>query len=100
VPIELCEVSPGQIMRKQLPSDKTKDMVAFSTQKPHERFQTIQNGANQLAYGQSSYIRDFGMTIHTAPGPMTVSARILPTPQLQYGPGSKEPTVVCRCHFV
>jgi eukaryotic translation initiation factor 2C len=83
-------------MRKQLPSDKTKDMVAFSTQKPFERFRSIQNGAQLLQYGQSSYIRDFGMNINTADGLLQFQARVLPTPQLQYGQGSKEAIVVPR----
>lgn len=82
-------------MKKQLPSDKTKDMVAFSTQKPFERFRSITAGAQLLQYGQSSYIRDFGMTINTADGLLQFQGRILPTPQLQYGRGSKELTVVC-----
>lgn len=86
-------------MRKQLPSDKTKAMVEFSTQKPHERFQSIRNGAEQLQYGQSDYIRQFGLSINTAGGPMSLQGRILPTPALQYGPGSKEPTVV-RTFFI
>ncbi|KAF9441655.1 Piwi-domain-containing protein [Macrolepiota fuliginosa MF-IS2] len=94
VPLELCQVPPGQIMRKQLPSDKTKAMVEFSTQKPHERFQSIRNGAQQLAYGQSDYIREFGMNINTAGGLMQVQARVLPTPVLQYGAGSREVTVM------
>jgi len=81
-------------MKKQLPSDKTKDMVAFSTQKPFERFRSITAGAQLLQYGQSSYIRDFGMTINTADGLLQFQGRILPTPQLQYGRGSKELTVV------
>ncbi|KAJ3565826.1 hypothetical protein NP233_g7393 [Leucocoprinus birnbaumii] len=96
VPIELCQVPAGQIMKKQLPSDKTKDMVAFATQKPFERFRSIEAGARLLQYGQSTYIRDFGMSINTADGPLSFKGRILPTPQLQYSPRSKEPTVVPR----
>ncbi len=86
-------------MRKQLPSDKTKSMVEFSTQKPHERFESIRRGAEQLQYGQSEYIRQFGMNINTAGGPLALQGRILPTPALQYGRGSREPTVV-RYFFI
>lgn len=81
-------------MRKQLPSDKTKDMVAFSTQRPADRFQSITAGVQRLQYGQSEYIREFGMRIITENGPLTLSARILPTPALQYGQRSKDRTVV------
>ncbi|XP_006458774.1 argonaute-like protein [Agaricus bisporus var. bisporus H97] len=94
VPLELCQVQPGQIMRKQLPSDKTSKMVSFSTLKPPQRFQLIENGARDLQYGQSEYIRSFGLNIN--PTLMSLKGRILPTPKLQYGPGSKEPVVVPR----
>lgn len=79
-------------MRKQLPSDKTSKMVSFSTLKPPQRFQLIENGARDLQYGQSEYIRSFGLNIN--PTLMSLKGRILPTPKLQYGPGSKEPVVV------
>lgn len=86
-------------MRKQLPSDKTKAMVEFSTQKPFERFQSIRNGAQQLAYAQSDYISNFDMHIDVDAGLLSLKARILPTPGLQYGAGSREPTVVCCFGF-
>jgi eukaryotic translation initiation factor 2C len=44
LPLELCVVPPGQIMRKQVPPDKTKDVVTFATKKPAERLQSIKNG--------------------------------------------------------
>lgn len=44
LPLEVCIVPPGQIMRKQLPPDMTKAVVEFATKKPHERLQSIRNG--------------------------------------------------------
>jgi eukaryotic translation initiation factor 2C len=81
-------------MRKQLPSDKTSRMVSFSTQKPPQRFSFIKNGARDLQYGQSEYVRNFGLNINTGGGLLTLKGRILPPPRLQYGQGSKEPVVV------
>jgi eukaryotic translation initiation factor 2C len=49
-----------------------------------------------LQYGQSQYIRDFGMTITTNTGPLEVSARVLKPPSLKYGVGSKQVVVVSR----
>ncbi|KAG6851866.1 hypothetical protein C0991_005392, partial [Blastosporella zonata] len=46
LPLEMCIVTPGQIMKKQLPADKTKDMVEFSTMRPADRFKSIANGLN------------------------------------------------------
>lgn len=44
MPMELCEVVPGQFYRKTLTPDQTKHMVEFSTLKPHARLQNIRQG--------------------------------------------------------
>lgn len=41
IPLEVCEVLPGQIMRKQVPPEKTKDVLEFATKKPAERLNSI-----------------------------------------------------------
>lgn len=45
-----------------------------------------------LQYGQSEYVRAFGMSV--TPTPISVQARVLAPPVLRYGPGSAEPTIV------
>lgn len=44
IPLELCEVPPGQIMRKQVPPQKTKDVVEFATKRPADRLASISQG--------------------------------------------------------
>ncbi|KAJ3796816.1 argonaute-like protein [Lentinula aff. detonsa] len=92
IPLELCEVPPGQIMRKQVPPEKTKDVVEFATKKPQERLRSIEAGLQVLAYGQSDYVRNFGMSI-----PQTratkIQARVLNPPVLRYGQRSQQPTI-------
>lgn len=44
VPLELCTVPRGQFMRKEIPDDKVRDILAFSTKKPAERLQSIRSG--------------------------------------------------------
>jgi len=46
-----------------------------------------------LAYGQSEYIRNFGLNVHANGGFPEVDARIIKPPKLRYGPGSKQPTL-------
>ena len=46
-----------------------------------------------LAYGQSEYVRQFGMDVNTT-GPLKVQARVLKPPTLRYGRGSKQLTIV------
>ena len=45
-----------------------------------------------LAHGQSDYVREFGMTV--TPENIVVDARVIATPVLCYGQGSKEATIV------
>lgn len=47
-----------------------------------------------LSYGQSEYLRQFGMTVATTAGPLPVAARVLVPPTLKYGVGSKQLTIV------
>ncbi|KAG6837428.1 hypothetical protein H0H93_009522 [Arthromyces matolae] len=95
IPLELCTVTPGQIMRKQVPPEKTKDVLDFATKRPGDRLKSIVNGLGVLAYGQSEYVRQFGMCVDTS-GPLKVQARVLRPPTLKYGPGSKQATIVPR----
>ncbi|KAG8935247.1 hypothetical protein FRC02_008382 [Tulasnella sp. 418] len=83
VPIELLTVLQGQLMRKQVPSDKTKSVVEFSTMHPNLRKQSIIRGLEVLQYGQSEYLRSFGMTVD--PNLLKIQARVLPPPVLTYG---------------
>jgi eukaryotic translation initiation factor 2C len=89
-PLEFCIVPEGQIARRQVPPDITKKMVEFATMRPADRFRSIADGVRLLAYGQSAYVRQFGLNIETSQGPLAVDARVLNTPKLQYGQGSKD----------
>ena len=55
--MECCTIPEGQIMRKQVPSDKTKDVLDFATKRPQDRLASIRNGLGVLSYGQSEYVR-------------------------------------------
>ncbi|KAG5649009.1 hypothetical protein DXG03_000358 [Asterophora parasitica] len=93
IPLELCTVPPGQIMRKQVPPEKTKDVLDFATKRPKDRLSSIVDGLSVLSYGQSEYVRQFGMYVDSS-GPLKVQARVLKPPTLRYGVGSKQPTIV------
>ncbi|KAJ7068346.1 argonaute-like protein [Mycena amicta] len=96
IPLELCHVTPGQLMRKQVPPEKTKDVLDFATKRPADRLRSIKNGLELLAYGQSEYVRQFGMNVNSAAGPLSVQARVLKPPTLRYGNGSRQPTITPR----
>ncbi|KAJ7050401.1 argonaute-like protein [Mycena amicta] len=91
IPLELCKVLPGQLVRKEIPEDKKKDLVRFASMPPNARLQDIKKGLEILAYGQSEYVHKFGMTV--SPKLVETTARLLEAPRLKYGQGSKVPDV-------
>jgi len=44
IPLELCQVPPGQFVRKHIPQDKTSSILEFSTMSPNERMERIHDG--------------------------------------------------------
>ncbi|KAF5348341.1 hypothetical protein D9758_010939 [Tetrapyrgos nigripes] len=95
IPIELCTVTPGQIARKQIPSEKTQDVVKFSTKKPINRLSAIVDGVqNILSYGQSEYVRQFGVNVN--PEALVIDARIISPPTMKYGRGGNQSTLQPR----
>ncbi|KAG8837222.1 hypothetical protein FRC18_009742 [Serendipita sp. 400] len=92
LPLEVCEVPKGQIMRKQVPSEKTSSVLEFATKKPEARLESIVNGTKVLAYGQSEYLRSFGLGVDSS-APIKITGRILNPPIMIYGQGSRQATV-------
>ncbi|KAH9179683.1 argonaute-like protein [Lactarius sanguifluus] len=90
IPLELCHVPPGQIMRKQVPPDKTNSVLEFATKRPNDRLGSIVNGLGVLEYGQSEYVREFGLTV--ANEPIRIQARVMNPPTLRYHQSSKQPS--------
>ncbi|KAK0460386.1 argonaute-like protein [Desarmillaria tabescens] len=89
IPIELCHIKPGQIMRKQISGEIIKEVRKFSTMEPPDGLRSIKQGLDVLAYGQSEYVRHFGMAV-TSPEPLEVDARILAPPVLEYSNKSRQ----------
>ena len=96
-------------MRRQVPPDKTNSVREFAIKRPNERLGSICNGLNVrpscahsltlltihskvLDYGQSEYVRQFGMTV--ADQPLRTQARVIKAPTLKYHQSSKQPSVV------
>ncbi|EDR04649.1 argonaute-like protein [Laccaria bicolor S238N-H82] len=81
VPAELCSILDGQIFKGKLPNSATRDIVKFSTAKPHERLQRINKSVE--AYQASEYVAESGMMINYTP--MKISAKLLPPPSVTFG---------------
>ena len=57
IPLEVCSVLAGQIMKKQIPAHKTNDVLLFASKTPQDRLDSIKKGLGVLKYGQSEYVR-------------------------------------------
>ncbi|KAG8936503.1 hypothetical protein FRC02_001469 [Tulasnella sp. 418] len=87
IPLEMCEVPPGQIKRGQPPSDLTKSMVEFATRAPAERFQSIRQAQQVLGLHSSPYHTPFGVEIGNQL--VGVEGRMLSAPTLVYSNNEK-----------
>ncbi|KAF8266859.1 argonaute-like protein [Lactarius quietus] len=94
IPLELCDVPKGQIIRKPIPPDKTNSVLEFAIKRPNDRLNSIISGLGVLEYGQSQYVREFGMTV--ANEPIRIQARVLGAPTLRYNQSSEKPSVKPR----
>jgi eukaryotic translation initiation factor 2C len=79
-------------MRKQVPPEKTASVLEFTTMKPERRSESIAKGQDVLQYGQSEYLRSFGMSVDS--NAVKIKSRVLTPPTMVYGIGSRQPTVV------
>ncbi|KAK0431530.1 argonaute-like protein [Armillaria borealis] len=85
IPLEKCEVLPGQHIKKEIPPEAVAEVVAFSTKPPMERLTVIKKGVELLQYNKSEYVEAFGLNIKSDSLPSKINARVLPAPKLQFG---------------
>uniref|UniRef100_A0A1D1XV91 Protein argonaute MEL1 n=1 Tax=Anthurium amnicola TaxID=1678845 RepID=A0A1D1XV91_9ARAE len=88
LPMEVCDVIPGQRYPRKLDEKQTADMIKFTCQRPDVRANKIQAGYDILHRG-NEYLQHFGMRISNEMA--VVNARVLPAPTIQYSNSSARP---------
>ncbi|KAI8062500.1 Piwi domain-containing protein [Gongronella butleri] len=88
LPMEVCEVVPGQRHMKKLNEKQTAEMIKFTCQKPNVRANKINQGIQMLQYKNNPHLQEFGVTVK--PEMAMVNARVLPTPKISYHPSSQD----------
>ncbi|KAF2744721.1 Piwi-domain-containing protein [Sporormia fimetaria CBS 119925] len=88
VPAELCTIVPGQMAKRMLQGDQTRQMILFAARRPYENAESIVNDGLRVAKimpesVQVAKLRKFGLKVD--PGLLTVHGRILSAPTLRYG---------------
>ncbi|KAJ4488451.1 Piwi domain-containing protein [Lentinula aciculospora] len=90
IPLEICEVKPGQFYRQRLPDRYTKTVVTFSTLKPEKRLDAILGrGAERMlpspikGYLESEFMKDAKMEVGTQP--IQIRGELLALPKVVFG---------------
>ncbi|GBC10173.1 hypothetical protein RclHR1_00940014 [Rhizophagus clarus] len=91
LPIEVCDVEPGQRFLRKLNKKQTNEMIGYARKVPFVRCDKIRNSINTLNYKSDEYLQEFGMSVSND---MTVvEARVLPAPTVFYHPSSRENSI-------
>ncbi|CAJ0627017.1 5591_t:CDS:10 [Entrophospora sp. SA101] len=94
LPMEVCEIIPGQRYMRKLNERQTADMIKFTCQPPHIRANKIKNGLDILDFRNNEYLKQFNLQIST--DMTTAPARVLPTPTIMYHQSSREASFTPR----
>jgi eukaryotic translation initiation factor 2C len=88
VPIELCEVVPGQRCQNINEMD-TAEIIKVANKKPHQRMNGILDQIKAASFDNDPFMDAFGLRIE--PSMEELTARVLDTPEIQYSNVSERP---------
>ncbi|KAI0221014.1 hypothetical protein L0F63_004190 [Massospora cicadina] len=88
IPMELCEVIPGQRYAKKLNEIQTAEMIKITCVPPKVRAEKIMAGLRLMECEKNECLKQFG--IQVVPTLKQVDTHILPTPMVSYHPSSKD----------
>jgi eukaryotic translation initiation factor 2C len=88
MPLDVLVIDENQRYNTKLSDSQTAQMIKFAVTLPKERFAAVQRGVQLLNWTNDPYLRHYGLQISTTPA--KVKARILPSPAVHFGQGSKE----------
>ncbi|KAJ3089546.1 eukaryotic translation initiation factor 2C, 2 [Quaeritorhiza haematococci] len=83
MPMEVCQVVPGQRHTRKLNERQTADMIRFTCQPPSSRASKIGQGITLLDYGDNKYMKEFDLEVGT--DLCLIPARQLKAPRLYFG---------------
>ena len=85
IPVELCSILPGQLAKRLLQGDQTREMIAFAARRPVQNAESIMGDGlkvTKISEDLNSNLIRFGIKI--SPQLLTVNGRILSPPTLAY----------------
>ncbi|KAF1946406.1 Piwi-domain-containing protein [Clathrospora elynae] len=94
MPIDVLTIDANQRYNTKLSDTQTSNMIKFAVTLPKERWAAVQAGVRLLNWPNDPFLRHFGLEVNA--NPAKVKARVLPQPTVQFGSGSKEPTLTSK----
>ena len=91
MPIDVLKIDANQRYNTKLSDTQTSQMIKFAVTLPKERWAAVEQGVRLLDWTSDPYLRHYDLQVN--PSPAKVTARILPSPTVHFGTGSKEPTI-------
>jgi eukaryotic translation initiation factor 2C len=88
LPMDVLKIDANQRYNTKLSDVQTSNMIRFAVTLPKDRWAAVQHGVRMLDWENDPYLRHYGLKI--SPNPAKVKARILPSPTVHFGAGSKE----------
>lgn len=91
MPIDVLKIDQNQRYNIKLSDTQTSAMIKFAVTLPKDRWAAVQQGVRLLNWANDPYLQHYGLQINA--NAAKVKARILPSPSVHFGTGSKEPTI-------
>ena len=91
MPIDVLKIDGNQRYTTKLSDTQTSNMIKFAVTLPKERWAAVQQGIRLLNWQNDPYLRHYGLKV--SPDAAKVQARVLPSPTVHFGAGSKEATI-------
>jgi eukaryotic translation initiation factor 2C len=85
VPAEFCTIKEGQSINRLLPSLPQTRMLRQCSEKPHEKYRSIDTFIDDLDLEDHPLLKSFGVNCPTSNMLGLTESRILPAPELVYG---------------
>ncbi|KAF1950228.1 eukaryotic translation initiation factor 2C 2 [Byssothecium circinans] len=91
LPLDWLRIDQNQRYNVKLSDQQTSQMIRFAVTLPKQRWEAVQAGVRLLDWPNDPYLNHYGLKISAAPA--KVKARVLPSPAVHFGAGSREATI-------
>lgn len=88
LPMDVLKIDANQRYNTKLSDVQTSNMIKFAVTLPKERWAAVMAGVRLLHWPNDPYLRHYGLQVNQTPS--KVKARVLPSPAVHFGQGSKE----------